>query len=228
MIDATVDFAASDQITISDLSFTEFTAVSLPDNLELEVKDDGMTTATDDKTIAIGRITISSAGNQEFYVGGPDTAISTITITEDSSAAVITAANDIRIRIPDNFYMLWDITDITPVIGGTAASKVSNTVSYEDSGKTLVLNVTTDFAAGDQITISGLSFTNFTAASSAAIIWNWRCSTMVKLRPRMISARPSAATPSAGSMLVYGEGSVITPRYRTWDGSEFQRRGLGQ
>ena len=57
---------------------------------------------------------------------------------------------------------------------------MSTTVSYEDSGKTLVLDVTSDFVAGDQITIAGLSFTNFTAASSA-IVWNWRCSTMVKL-----------------------------------------------
>ena len=35
----------------------------------------------------------------------------------------------------------------------------------------------------------------------------------------MISGRPSAANASAGSMLVYGEGSVITPRYRTWEGA---------
>ncbi|MGB5745596.1 MAG: C25 family peptidase propeptide domain-containing protein, partial [Desulfobacterales bacterium] len=220
VIDAISNFAASDQITISDLSFTDFTAASLPDNLELEVKDDGMTTATDDKTIAIGRITISSADNQEFFVGGPDTAISTITITEDSFAAVITAGNDIRIRIPDNFYMLWDTTDIAAVIGGTAALKVSNTVSYEDSGKTLVLNVTTDFAAADQITISGLSFTNFTAASSGdhleLEVFNDGETTAEDDKFKAIGG-----TPSAGSMLVYGEGSVITPRYRTWDGSDF-------
>ena len=63
--------------------------------------------------------------------------------------------------------MTWDTSDTTAVIGGAAAAKVSSTVSYEDSGKTLVLNVTSNFAAGDQITISDLSYTDFTAISSA-------------------------------------------------------------
>ena len=44
---------------------------------------------------------------------------------------------------------------MTAVIGGSAAGKVSTTVSYEDGGRTLVLDVTSDFAADDQITIAG-------------------------------------------------------------------------
>ena len=50
----------------------------------------------------------------------------------------------------------------------SAASKVSTTVSYENSGQVLVLNVTTNFAPGDQITVAGLQFTNFTAVSAAS------------------------------------------------------------
>ncbi len=39
-------------------------------------------------------------------------------------------------------------------------------VSLEDSGKTLVIDVGTNFVAGDAITISGLKFNNFTTAGS--------------------------------------------------------------
>src|SRR5207247_10360764 len=45
--------------------------------------------------------------------------------------------------------------------------KVSHTVSYEDAGKTLVLTVTSDFVGGDQLVVSGLQYTSFTAPSAA-------------------------------------------------------------
>ena len=82
------------------------------------------------------------------------------------AAESITAVNDNRIRSPATFNMSWDTLDVTATIGG-ATSRVSGTVSKEDAGKTLVVDVTTDFAAGDQITISDLSFRDFTASSSA-------------------------------------------------------------
>ncbi|MGD9052771.1 MAG: SBBP repeat-containing protein, partial [Desulfobacterales bacterium] len=109
---------------------------------------------------------IFSDANQSFAVGDPATAISTITIIDDATTPTITAADDIRIRIPDGFNMVWDTADTTASICGGAAGKVSTTVSYEDSDKTLVIDVTTDFAASDYITISDLSFTSFTAASA--------------------------------------------------------------
>ena len=106
-----------------------------------------------------------SAAHQTFAVGGPTTAISTITISDDPSAATIDAANDIRIRIPTGFNMSWDTGDLSATIGGSAVGKVSGTVSYEDGGQTLVVNVTSDFTAGDVVTIADLSFTGFTADS---------------------------------------------------------------
>ena len=109
-------------------------------------------------------ITISSAANQIFYVGQSSTAISTITITDNTGA--ITAANDIRIRIPSTFNMAWDTTDTSATITGTASAKVSTTVTYEGSNKILLLNVTNDFSAGDSIAVSGLAFTSFSAVSS--------------------------------------------------------------
>ncbi|GAI08657.1 unnamed protein product, partial [marine sediment metagenome] len=146
-----------------NLSFTNFCAGSVADNLELETADNGSTASYDDKTITIVGPTISSAANQTFAVGDPATAISTMTIT-DTSTPTITDANDIRIKIPSTFNMEWDISDTTATIGGGAVSKVSTDVSYEDSNKTLVLNVTENFAASDSITVSGLSFTELDPA----------------------------------------------------------------
>jgi uncharacterized repeat protein (TIGR01451 family) len=89
-------------------------------------------------------------------------------MTDNATAATITAANDIRIRIPSGFNMTWNTALTTATIGGAAAAKVSTTVSYENGGQVLVLNVTSNFATGDQITVSGLQFTNFTATSVAS------------------------------------------------------------
>ena len=105
---------------------------------------------------------ISSAVSQIFTVGDPTTAIAIITITDDPATATITAANDLRVRIPAGFNMLWDVADLTAVLGG-AVGKVTTAVTYEDGGRTLVLNVTAEFVAGEQLTVSGLSFTSFAA-----------------------------------------------------------------
>jgi hypothetical protein len=193
VLNVTSDFAAGDSITVSGLSFSSFSAVSSYDNLELDVYNSGVVFTTDDKYIEIKasgsgpfiggtgdgwsysesadltmtgpNITISSAANQIFYVGQSATSISTITITDNTGA--ITAANDIRIRIPSTFNMTWDSTDTTATIGGSASSKVSTTITYEGSNKILVLNVTSDFTAGEAITVSGLAFTSFSAVSSS-------------------------------------------------------------
>ncbi|MCC2630798.1 MAG: hypothetical protein K0S38_607, partial [Candidatus Paceibacter sp.] len=112
--------------------------------------------------------TLDSAANQTFYVGQTATAISQITITDPGPS--ITATNDIRISIATSTHaMLWDTTDTSATIGGTASGKVSSTVSYEGGGSVLVLNVTTNFAASDTLTISGLSFKDFTSAAPASI-----------------------------------------------------------
>src|SRR5207248_9527445 len=54
----------------------------------------------------------------------------------------------------------------TATLSGSGAGKGSRAVSYEEGGKTLVLNVTTSFAGGDQIVISGLQYKSFTAVSA--------------------------------------------------------------
>ena len=111
--------------------------------------------------------TISSAANQTFVVADPSTPISPITIT-DKTPPSIKGNKDIRVRIPAGLNMTWDPTITTATITGSGASKVSTTVSYGSGNLDLVINVVINFAAGDQITVSGLNFRNFTAPSAAS------------------------------------------------------------
>jgi uncharacterized repeat protein (TIGR01451 family) len=166
-LNVNTNFVGGDQIIVSGLKFTSFSAASPASNLWIEVNSDGAVSATDDKTISIVAPTLTSTGDQAFTVGDPATAMTMATIT-DASTATITAANDIRLRIPASLNMVWNTALTSATIGGGAAAKVSTTVSYEDAGKTLVLNVTSDFAANDAITVAGLQFTSFTAPSAAA------------------------------------------------------------
>ncbi len=112
---------------------------------------------------------IASLDNQIFAINGPTTTISTISIA-DQSVPSITAANDIRIKIATSTVrMLFDTTDTTATYGGTAAGKVSTSVTYEGGGSVLVIPVDTNFAGNDTLTISGLSFTQFSATNTAVV-----------------------------------------------------------
>lgn len=106
-------------------------------------------------------ISISSAANQIFQVGQATTLISALTITDDDGTPEITTANDIRVVIPTTFKMAWDTSDLTATITGTGSSKVSSTVSYENFAQRLLITVTENFAAGDAIIVSNISFSNF-------------------------------------------------------------------
>ena len=168
VVDVEQDFATSDQVTISGLAFTDFSAPSAPDFLELEVKKDGNVNALDDKTrniLANASATILSDYDSVFSVGDGAKAITMFTIADAAATPLITSVNDLRVRIPAGLDLVWDISDTTVTLGGAAASKVSTTVSYEDVGKTLVLDVTADFGIDDFITVSGLKFMDFLSAS---------------------------------------------------------------
>ncbi|MHC4414872.1 MAG: right-handed parallel beta-helix repeat-containing protein [Planctomycetota bacterium] len=142
-----------------------FTAIDATDVFEQKIETTSKDLFLIGYTLATSPPTIASAANQSFFVGDSATAVSAITVTDGSG--LITAANDIRIRIPAGFNMAWVSTDTTASIAGTAAGKVSTTVTYEDSDGTLVLDVTSDFADGDVITVSELGFTSFTNISVA-------------------------------------------------------------
>ncbi|MEE8519911.1 MAG: Ig-like domain-containing protein, partial [Gemmatimonadota bacterium] len=116
---------------------------------------------------AQAQVSISSQDNQTFTNGDPSTLASTITITEaPTGARKIKATFDIRIHIPAGFQMSWDTGITTPAFTGSAAGKVSSTVSYPDD-QTLLVDVLTNFLSGDQLIIDGLRFTTFNGASAA-------------------------------------------------------------
>ncbi|HEV2671830.1 MAG TPA: hypothetical protein VGU74_12095 [Gemmatimonadales bacterium] len=166
-ITVTTNWAPGDQLIISNLVFTNFSATNAGQKLRLTAG--AATGAQDNRTITIqpSLVSISSAVNQTFIVGDAATAISTITVTDAGAKPKIKAASDIRIRIPTGFNMTWNTSLTTATIGGPAAGRVSTTVTYENGGKVLVINVLTNFIANDQITVSGLQFTSFAAASAA-------------------------------------------------------------
>ena len=161
VLDVTADFAPGDVLTISGLQFTSFVAPSPFDNLELEVANDGLASAFDDKTIAIGpsaNPNLSSFDHQFFTVGPGPSPAEALFISEGAVAA-INAFDDICIHIPGSLAMEWNTTLTSAIIGGNAASKVSTTVSY--AGTTiLIIDVTAPFAAGEFISVSGLEFVN--------------------------------------------------------------------
>ncbi|MDH5235442.1 MAG: hypothetical protein OEW77_10825, partial [Gemmatimonadota bacterium] len=135
--------------------------------LGLDVGDDGVADALDDKTKAIGAPQFTSAEDQNFVVGGAAQVMSPITVTEYGVFGTVTAVRDLRIRIPVGFPMTWLTSTLTATLGGTAAAKVSPAATYEDAGRTLRLDVLADFAPGEVLTIAGLGYANF--ASSAPI-----------------------------------------------------------
>lgn len=87
----------------------------------------------------------------------------TITIT-DSSPAAITAANDLRLTISDKLLQTWDTTVVSPTFSGSGAGSIASVVSYENDGKTLVVDVTSPFSDGATLSIDGLAFTNLIQA----------------------------------------------------------------
>lgn len=109
-----------------------------------------------------------SSADQTFQVNDSATAISQLRV-KTTRTPVLTAANDIRIKIPSAFNMNWQTSTLIATLGGGASAKASTTVSYPDD-KTLLINVLTDFVADDELTISGLNFSNFTSASASTTL----------------------------------------------------------
>ena len=109
---------------------------------------------------------VAMAESYNFYSGQVTTMLGTITIT-DGETPTITAANDIRLTIATtttNFR--FDTTVTTPTFGGTASGKVAGTVSYEDGGATLVIDVTSNFTATNTLTIAGIKVGSFGSVST--------------------------------------------------------------
>src|SRR5207244_8865367 len=114
VLNVTANFAGNDQIIVSGLQYSNFTAASGADYLQLMVSGaGGGANASDSRTLQIVAPTMASAADQVFLVGQAPTAISAITMT-DAATPSITAAKDIRIRIPATVNMTLN-TELTTV-----------------------------------------------------------------------------------------------------------------
>lgn len=160
--------------TLSGLNFST-TSASLPDNLELFMNASGTVTSVDDKIIAIGGVPTMTSGpnttfNQQYTVNDPASSVNLITIT-DAASPSFQGGNSLQLVIPAALNCEWN-TGITPTIGGTGASHITSpglTHSYPNS-KTLQILINTDFTGNQTLTLSGLQFTNFSAASNPAAL----------------------------------------------------------
>lgn len=166
LINVATNFAANDQIVVSGLRFSTFTAASAASNLWMDINNNNVADATDIRTITVVVPTLTGGADQAFTVGDPATATTAMTVTE-AAVGTIKVATGLRLRIPLTFNMQWNTAVTTVTLGGSGAAKVSSTVTYEDAGHTVVLAVTANFSAADVLTISGLQYANFTAVSAA-------------------------------------------------------------
>ncbi|MBI3856681.1 MAG: hypothetical protein HY293_13420, partial [Planctomycetes bacterium] len=157
-----INFSINEGFVVTGLRFANFTNSSPSNNLLLRVTAVGPPANADDKSIAIGKPVISIPASQVYGTNDPSTLFPTITIGDDAVTPRITAGpvgGDVRIRIPAGLSMVWDTSVTTPTITwlGAGGSKVSGTLlPYEDLNKTVVVDITAPFAAGDSFTIAGL------------------------------------------------------------------------
>ena len=135
-------------------------------------------------------LSILSSAPHTFYFGQATTSLGSIVITE-GDPATITATDDIRIRIATsttNFRFDTATTELT--FGGTASGKVGTTVSYENDGAVLVIDVTTNFAAGETLVIDGVKVGSFAEASADTSVLALYTNGAITGEPAALDAQP--------------------------------------
>ncbi len=115
---------------------------------------------------ALAAPAFSSAADQTIRQYSVPTQVLEFSINADLVTPEITAAGDLKITIPEEFPAIWDASITTVSLSGTAVDAERFTgsalpVSYEDRDKTVVLDITTDFLAGESVQINGLYLEGF-------------------------------------------------------------------
>jgi len=154
-------FGSGQTVTIVGLRMTSFTGALGSAQLGLDVNGSvGTFEAVDDKTMGIGRPSISSDIDQVFFVAPPNLqAMAQITITDDAANPRIFPGTQMRITIPGPFNMTWQGSGVP-----TVSPNLSNSVSYVPGNKTLIVTAGGSWTPGGSGTITGLNF-NVTTAS---------------------------------------------------------------
>lgn len=159
IVDVSSDFNTGEFISIYGLSVTNSATAATATGLQLTVDSD--TTNIEDTSEQVFTVAYATfGGGSTIRIPASENPIAvdlpdlTVGVT---STNVITASNDIRIRIPQttNPYGFQWRTTATVTVSGPGSSKVT-TPTY--AGQTLTMDVTADFLTTDDIRISGLQF----------------------------------------------------------------------
>jgi hypothetical protein len=132
--------------------------------------DTNIASDADSVAIAVQAVlALSSAESLSYPVGASPAPAAAITVTDDAVAPSITAASDIRVRIPAGLPMTRDASIGALAVSGPAAGKVAAAPLYEDGARTLVLDVTADFAPNDRVVLAGAAFAGLAAPGSGRL-----------------------------------------------------------
>ncbi|MFO7534944.1 MAG: hypothetical protein R6X19_04555, partial [Kiritimatiellia bacterium] len=99
-------------------------------------------------------VSLSSGSEQPFDWKETAPALALVTIEAEDPQGMITNGGTIRLSVPAEWACRFDTT-AAPPLGGDAAGRVG-TAGFTDEGRTLAIPVTSDFADGDTLTVSGL------------------------------------------------------------------------
>jgi hypothetical protein len=185
VLDVTANFATSQAITVAGLKFAITSAETYTvDSLQLS-RDGGFATinALDDRVFCVGPANISMTAIQTVSASAANEAVTSLTITDHATTATITALSDIRLLIMNltsttdtpqgRGNLSWDAAASgTASYTGTGASKMTSaatTAAETGNGagtRLILLKVTTNFAAGDSLTVDGLKVDNSVATAT--------------------------------------------------------------
>ena len=116
--------------------------------------------------------TMSSYTDFEFYKNSTSTPLQEITIIDDTSTPMITAANGIRITIPSTAAMLFDedriINEVYAYGIAVDNGKISAKpiITFEDKDRTVFIPVLKDFTAGESVIIRNLAVKGFNSTTN--------------------------------------------------------------
>lgn len=111
--------------------------------------------------VAVGNLSVSlSSGTEQTFAwtqAGP-AGLAALTIDAQQPGGMITNGGTIRVTVPESWQCRFDM-GVTVTIGGDASGKVG-AASFSGDGRALEIPVTSDFAAADTFTVSGLKLQN--------------------------------------------------------------------
>jgi hypothetical protein len=161
------DFAGGDELTIDGLQVMDFGDMSPETTMELWLREDRVYRASENR-LRIGQLDVELEQNQLFVVGDPSMVVKRVTIREDAVPGIM-ADRNLRLVLPDELQLAWDGSVSRVALGGSAAGKVPDEVSYSADGRVATMRVTADFASGDELTIDGLQVTDFGGMSRGVV-----------------------------------------------------------